>query len=112
MITLSKRRHSSTLLKSPPSYVHPLPAPWLLSYTAHTLTKCNTQIPNRSVNECRIQWLENDHPGVNKEKWKAEHLAKLYKLASATEVRDWEAIRHQIGVRVVSLLPLPYKGLM
>lgn len=57
------------------------------------------QIPRRTAIECRIQWLQNDHPSINKVKWTKVEQANLNRIAEEHGCRDWVGIAQELGVR-------------
>lgn len=48
--------------------------------------------------DCKIQWLQVDHPEVNKGKWSIEELEAMYDIAIAKNERDWAAIATELNV--------------
>ncbi|KAK4056660.1 hypothetical protein OIO90_002212 [Microbotryomycetes sp. JL221] len=57
-------------------------------------------VKTRSVAECRIQWLQNDHPLINKKrKWPKSELDKLFQIAKEHNERDWQKIADELGTR-------------
>lgn len=57
----------------------------------------------RTAGECRIQWLQNDHPTINRHKWTHGELNRLYELFDAEETPDWTQIAHELGVSAGSV---------
>jgi hypothetical protein len=63
-----------------------------------TINRRHSQIPKRKAVECRIQWLQNDHPSINHAKWKKDELSELYRIADEHGCRDWVKISQELGV--------------
>lgn len=59
--------------------------------------------------ECKIQWLQQDHPSINHSKWNAAELERLYKLVDAQESKDWYSIASDLAVRPSSLPPIFFR---
>lgn len=56
------------------------------------------QIPRRRGIECKIQWLQCDHPSINSSKWTAKEVSALAKVAEKRGCRDWARIAQDLGV--------------
>ncbi|KAL8293680.1 hypothetical protein RQP46_000381 [Phenoliferia psychrophenolica] len=54
-------------------------------------------IPRRSPMECKIQWLQHDHPKINLGPWSKDESQALYQVAEARDGRDWAAIALELG---------------
>ncbi|XP_004364221.2 hypothetical protein CAOG_03382 [Capsaspora owczarzaki ATCC 30864] len=54
-------------------------------------------VPGRTAAECTIQWVNNDHPRINKGPWTKEEDIALLKQANLRKKRDWEAIAHAVN---------------
>ena len=48
--------------------------------------------------ECKIQWLQRDHPKVNQSLWSKDESQRLYAIVEARGGRDWVAIAAELGV--------------
>lgn len=53
--------------------------------------------------DCKIQWLQVDHPAVNKGKWSSEELDRLYVIVEKKNEKDWVGIATELGVSFFSL---------
>lgn len=60
------------------------------------------QTPGRTALECRIQWMQRQHPLINRARWTDAELDKLAKIASSRGEKDWQAIADELGVRTVA----------
>lgn len=58
-------------------------------------------MPRRTAFECRVEWLYNDHPLINRSKWTKEEQERLYDIVEThTESpRNWPAIAIELAVR-------------
>ncbi|KAM0791295.1 hypothetical protein ACM66B_005767 [Microbotryomycetes sp. NB124-2] len=57
-------------------------------------------LPGRTVAECKIQWLQHDHPLVNKKQtWTRKEIDDLERVAEEHGHRDWQAIADALGTR-------------
>ncbi|KAK4054531.1 hypothetical protein OIV83_001025 [Microbotryomycetes sp. JL201] len=55
-------------------------------------------VPGRSATECRIQWLQHDHPLVNRKRtWSRKESDDLDRVAREHNHRDWQAIANALG---------------
>lgn len=85
----SVERHSRLLIT--------LPKLWL--------TGTPVQMERRSANECRMQWLYQDHPLIKKSKWTKQEILDLHKVADARGRSDWAAVAQDLGVSCVLVDP-------
>jgi myb proto-oncogene protein len=56
-------------------------------------------VPSRSAFECKLQWLNNNHPSINHGAWTAEEEKRLIVIAKEHKEHDWESISQELGVR-------------
>lgn len=68
------------------------------NYSAYTNILSFDQFPRRTAMDCKIQWLQVDHPAVNKGKWSAEELDSLYAIVEKKHEKDWLGIANELGV--------------
>ncbi|CAG8523314.1 12230_t:CDS:10 [Ambispora gerdemannii] len=54
-------------------------------------------LPNRTPAECFIQWINNDHPLINKESWSQEESKKLRMLVKGQKSVNWQQIALELG---------------
>ncbi|GAA5948071.1 hypothetical protein JCM3765_007095 [Sporobolomyces pararoseus] len=56
-------------------------------------------IGRRKPMDCKIQWLQHDHPNLNFKKFSKEELKKLIQLVEGPEeeLKDWEEIAERLG---------------
>ncbi|GAA5865724.1 hypothetical protein JCM1840_003233 [Sporobolomyces johnsonii] len=54
-------------------------------------------VSRRSALECKMQWLQHDHPLLNFKKWSKDETAKLLEIVEQHEGRDWVAIAEEAG---------------
>ncbi|GAA6064469.1 hypothetical protein JCM10212_001818 [Sporobolomyces blumeae] len=54
-------------------------------------------IMRRSAIDCKIQWLQNDHPLLNFGKFSKAEMTKLVDLVEVQRVRNWDEIAKQLG---------------
>ncbi|XP_065059331.1 uncharacterized protein LOC135686883 isoform X3 [Rhopilema esculentum] len=54
-------------------------------------------LPQRTEKECRIRWLNIEHPCINQSKWTKEEDTKLVSLARKYSNRHWERIAQDLG---------------
>ncbi|ORY89315.1 hypothetical protein BCR35DRAFT_350318 [Leucosporidium creatinivorum] len=59
--------------------------------------KISQAIPRRSTADCRIQWLQQDHPSLKHGKWKKDELERLYSIVERKGERDWKGISEEMG---------------
>lgn len=55
--------------------------------------------------QCQIQWLENDHPLINKTKWSIQETESLYQIVDEANSTDWKAIAETLGVSTPPFQP-------
>jgi hypothetical protein len=56
-------------------------------------------VPTRFGIDCKIRWLNNDHPSINKTEFSKEEDKKLLQLVQKYDGYDWRAIADELGVR-------------
>ncbi|GAA5974137.1 hypothetical protein JCM21900_005960, partial [Sporobolomyces salmonicolor] len=54
-------------------------------------------VSRRSALECKMQWLQHDHPRLNFKKWSKDETAKLLEIVEQHDGRDWVAIAEEVG---------------
>ncbi|GAA5850640.1 hypothetical protein JCM8547_001941 [Rhodosporidiobolus lusitaniae] len=55
-------------------------------------------VDRRTATECRIQWLQKDHPSLDlSSKWKPDEREKLYEIVEQHGESDWSAISKELG---------------
>ena len=57
-----------------------------------------TAVPTRSGIDCKIQWLNEDHPSINKEKWTKEEDKVLLAIVKKHKGYDWVSITKELNV--------------
>ncbi len=56
------------------------------------------QIPKRSAIDCRIRWLQHDHPQLTRHKpWTTPETDKLLELVKKYDKSNWAVIAHELG---------------
>eukprot|EP01090_Pellita_catalonica_P003004 TRINITY_DN12636_c0_g1_i1.p1 TRINITY_DN12636_c0_g1~~TRINITY_DN12636_c0_g1_i1.p1 ORF type:complete len:452 (+),score=89.12 TRINITY_DN12636_c0_g1_i1:101-1357(+) len=53
-------------------------------------------VPSRSGVDCQIQWLQHNHPDINKSKWTRNEDKRLLALAKKHKAHNWEAIAKEL----------------
>jgi len=54
--------------------------------------------------DCKIQWLQHDHPSLNFKKFTKDEIAKLVELVDGERgLKNWEEIAKELGVSFLSL---------
>ena len=59
------------------------------------------QLPERTEKECRVRWLNLEHPAINHSKWTKEEDNELLNLSKKYNQRHWEKIAQELGVCVL-----------
>ncbi|KAL6074235.1 Transcription factor MYB3R-1 [Balamuthia mandrillaris] len=54
-------------------------------------------VPSRSAIDCKIQWLQNQHPSINKRSFTKQEDKRLLELAKKYKGHDWETIARELG---------------
>eukprot|EP01137_Pigoraptor_chileana_P004953 Opistho-2@47347 len=57
----------------------------------------SVHVPGRSGLDCRIQWLNNDHPVINKGPWTKHEDRTITRLAREKGELHWEAVAQALG---------------
>ncbi|KAM0753381.1 hypothetical protein T439DRAFT_379072 [Meredithblackwellia eburnea MCA 4105] len=75
-----------------------IPTSYFIESTEHLdWDKIALVIPRRTAQDCKIQWLQNDHPLINTRRWDKEEMNRLLKLTEAKGERDWVGIAKELG---------------
>lgn len=54
-------------------------------------------LEHRSPFDCKVQWLNHDHPAVNTAEWTSQELAELHRIAGQFGFRNWPQIALKVG---------------
>lgn len=56
-------------------------------------------VPTRSSMDCKLQWINNDHPSINKSNWTKHEDKQLLALAKKYKNLEWELIAQELNTR-------------
>ena len=55
-------------------------------------------LSNRSSVDCKLRWINSDHPGINNSSWNKTEDKNLLALVKKYKNQDWESIADELGV--------------
>lgn len=72
-------------------------------YTHLLFRRFLSQLPERTADECRLHWVNLQHPRISRAPWTPSEDADLARLASLHKERSWSLIASELGTNRTAL---------